>query len=140
MRIRGAKRGDHDAIVKLARQSKFVRDFSSHMFSSEAAYEKKWIRVAMKGKRIVGFTCVRHKVRAPETVLYFIGVDKDTQREGIGFELMRDLQDQSPHKRIALNVDKTNIEAIGMYTRLGYEIEHGDALNGTAHHMAKEWR
>jgi ribosomal protein S18 acetylase RimI-like enzyme len=67
-----------------------------------------WIRVAVDWSRhdkpIVGFVCVRHKVRQPETSLYFMGVDPDYKRQGIAKLLLDDMKEQCPNPRIALNV------------------------------------
>ena len=108
------------------------------MFSSEAAYEKGWIRTAWLGHNIVGFTCVRHKVLAPETILYFIAVDPLCRNEGVGQVLMKDLEQQTPHQRITLNVMHTNRDALRFYERLGYRVVAEDAVKGTAWRMVKE--
>lgn len=133
-----ALREDHDRLCQLARTSKFTRDFGAIMFSSEAAYQKGWIREARVGVGIVGFTCVRHKVRAPETVLYFIAVDPNLRGQGIGEILMQDLERQTPHRRIALNVAHENEGARRFYERLGYRVTADDAIKGTAWRMEKE--
>jgi len=136
-----ASEEDHKEIMKVAKLSPYTKDFSnSMMFSSVAAYSKGWIRIAkLEGTgEIVGFTCVRHKVRDPETVLYFIGVFNLVHSHGIGKQLMADLEEQTPHKRIALNVAKDNPRALSFYESIGFTIEHGDAIKGTANHLTKD--
>jgi len=134
---------DHAAMMKIARTSKYTSDFSNHIFSGEAMYRKNWIRYCTrplgKGNVKVGFYCVRHKVRAPETTLYFITVLPGWQGFGIGQELMRDLQAQCPNPRIILNVAKTNKLAIKFYQELGFKIEDREALKGEGIKMALEW-
>ncbi len=131
---------EHDIINKIGKQTSYCKDFGSIMFSSEGAYIKGWIRVAKiaVSGAIAGFTCVRHKVRAPETMLYFIAVVKDCNGEGIGKALMADLEKQTPHNRIALKVEKTNEHAIAFYTRLGYITESINEYGGKGILMAKQ--
>lgn len=131
---------DHDAINKIGKQTSYCKDFGSIMFSGEGSYIKGWIRVAKVAVSgvIAGFSCVRHKVRAPETMLYFIAVDDAWHGEGIGKSLMEDLEKQTPHNRIALKVEKTNEHAIAFYIRLGYIVESTNEYGGKGILMAKE--
>jgi len=129
MKVVQASRRDHDALVKLARSSRYTRDFSNHMFSGESAYEKGWIRKLVGGGKLLGFTCVRHKVRQPETTLYFIAIDPDHKRKGLGTLLLQDLMNQTPHGRIVLNVMKDNEEARSFYRKHRFT-EEGEALKG----------
>lgn len=141
--VRGATLQDHKAILQVAKQSPFTKDFSNHIFSGPALYQRGWIRVLDKSHSgvdgdIIGFTCVRHKVRAPETVLYFIGVDKAHHRQGVGDTLLADLIEQSPHRRIALNVMKTNEQARNFYLKHKFR-EDGDSLDGAGVRMVLDW-
>ncbi len=141
LRIRPATIEDHPALVKLCKTSKYTKDFSNQqMFSSEDAYQKGWIRLIYAEdtkEPPLGFTCVRHKSRSPETMLYFIVVEPDVQGLGIGRLLMQDLEKQTPHPRIALKVEKDNKEAIVVYSRLGYCVESLNEYNGKGQLMAK---
>lgn len=140
--FRVATPADHDDIFKVAKTSKYTRDFSNRMmFSSDAAYEKGWIRVATlaEGDRrgqIVGFTCVRHK-RNGKTMLYFVTVHPDLKGHGVGKDLLDDVMENSPHKTMELNVMKDN-EAVKFYERLGFTVV-GDAMKGEAWRMEKDW-
>lgn len=142
MKIRPARVDEHAELVRLARTSPYTRDFSNRMmFSSDAAYERGWIRVADDDEAIVGFTCVRHKVRSPVTVLYFIVVNPEKRGGGIGTALMEDLEFQAEahgHRWISLNVAKDNEAAIYMYEKFGYE-KRGESLKGTGWRMEKLW-
>lgn len=129
---------DHKKILQIAKQSKYTKDFGSMMFSSPEAYAKGWIRVALRGLDIVGFTCVRHKVRAPETVLYFITVDESARSQGVGWQLIEEAMASGPHKVMTLNVSKTNTRALEFYLRHGFKVV-GEAIEGTAHAMRKEF-
>lgn len=136
---RAARLDEHKALVKLAKTGFHTRDFSNAvMFSSPAAYEKGWIRVAEEEGVLLGYTCVRHKIRAPETVLYFITVAPLAKRRGVGRMLLEDLQQHSPHRRCVLNVANDNPEALAFYPRLGFKII-GTALDGHGVQFAKEW-
>ncbi len=136
--IRTATPADHKAILQVAKQSKYTKDFSNQvMFSSEAAYAKGWIRVKEVGGEIVGFTCIREKVRSPETVLYFIGVHPKVTGCGIGQELIQDIMDRTKHRCMTLNVSKDN-SAKQFYDKLGFSVV-GESLKGTGFALKKEW-
>ena len=136
--IRVATPDDHAAICVVAKTSKYTKDFSNRlMFSSDAAYAKGWILVAEHRGEILGFTCVRHKVREPVTMLYFITVHPDERGGFIGERLLKHVMQQSPHTCMALNVMKEN-RAVSFYERLGFKIA-GDAFGGEAYRMVKEW-
>lgn len=139
MSIRVATRADHEAILKIAKQHPCTRDFSNHMFSGDAAYEKGWIWVAEEAGELFGFYCVRHKVRTPATSLYFIGVDEDTRGHGLGDQLLRHMEEHSPHPRVELNVANMNPRALSFYLARGYVIA-GPALKGTGQALEKEWQ
>lgn len=137
--IRTATPADHKAILQVAKQSKYTKDFSNQvMFSSEAAYEKGWIRVYEHNGQIVGFTCIREKVRQPETVLYFIGIDAGAKGMGVGRLLIQDIMDRTKHRALALNVAKANEEARAFYDKLGFSTV-GESLGGTGLALKKEW-
>ncbi len=137
--IRKATESDHDTLVKIAKTSKYTKDFSNRMmFSGPTAYEKGWIKVAvLPGGEILGFSCVRHKVRAPETMLYFITITPERRSEFIGQRLLEEVMKDSPHKTMSLNVMKDN-RAVSFYKRLGFRIV-SDAMQGQAHRMSKEY-
>lgn len=131
---------DHEKILKLAKTSKYTKDFSNAvMFSSPAAYAKGWIRIAEnEAGEVVGFTCVRHKVREPKTVLYFLNVREDVRKQNVAKMLLDLVMSDSPHKTMQLNVMKDN-EAKGFYDRQGFQVT-GEAINGQAHQMEKVWK
>lgn len=133
---------DHKAIMEVAKQSPYTRDFSNHIFSGEAMYEKNWIKIAEykghRGSGIVGFYCVRHKVREPATTLYFLGVESGMRSEGIGAQLIHELKQDSPHRCIQLNVMKENDRAQNFYNRHGFLVVD-EALKGKAVKMELNW-
>ena len=139
-RVRQAEyEADHKLLVKLAKSHPATKDFSNEvMFSSPEHYTKGWIRVIESHGEVVGFTCVRHKVRAAETTLYFIVISPEYRRNGIGSLLLDDLRAQTPHKRIVLKCMKDNLEALAFYSKHGFVVE-ADALNGKGVMLAKEW-
>ena len=138
--LRRATVDDHKKLVKLAAQSKYTRDFSNAMmFSSEAAYEKGWILCVEDAKGdIVGLSCVRHKVRAPETMLYFLVVDAAHRKNGLAELLLNSVMLQGPHNTMRLNVMKDN-DAVGFYNKLGFKVISDEALKGEAFQMEKVW-
>ena len=139
MRVRNAHSCEHDMILAIAKTSRYTKDFSNRvMFSSDAAYEKGWIKVAESDAgEIIGFTCVRHKTRQPETMLYFITIHPEWRGQGVGKIMLDEVMDDGPHSRMALNVMKDN-EAVSFYENLGFE-RVGEAINGGAWRMEREW-
>lgn len=137
MLVRPAVFTEHKAIMNIAKLSKYTRDFSNMMFSGEAAYEKKWINVAVDDLSYLGFYCVRHKVRTPSTTLYFIGVEPYRKAGGIGQSLLNHLIENSPHPRVELNCMKDNLEALKFYECNGFEIV-GEGLKGAGWHLVWE--
>ena len=137
--VRKALPKEHKEILQVAKQSKYTKDFSNQvMFSSEAAYQKGWIQVIEQEGVIRGFYCIREKVRAPETVLYFIGVDQEAKGHGLGKRLIEHIMANTRHRRLALNVNKQNEEARAFYERLGFTVA-GESLGGEGLALFKEW-
>jgi ribosomal protein S18 acetylase RimI-like enzyme len=136
--IRVAKRAAHKEIMSVASQHRATKDFGNRNYSSVEIYQKEWIVVATIAKKIVGFYAVRHKVRVPETSLYFIGVRQDTRRDGVGTLLLEDLMERCPNPRIVLGCLKDNIEALAFYQKHGFRRE-GEALSGHGWQLVKEW-
>lgn len=120
MIIRPAKMTDHASLVNISKQSGYTKSFSNQvMFSGEEHYRKGWIWGAFEGKRAIGLACVRHKVRVPETFLYFLVVDKEHRSKGIGQALLYRLMESSPNEVLALNVAEVNTRAVQFYEGLG---------------------
>jgi ribosomal protein S18 acetylase RimI-like enzyme len=88
--------------------------------------------------KIVGFTCVRHKVRQPKTMLYYIIIAPDARRLGVGKVLLDDLIQQSPHRCIELSCLKDNAEALAFYAKHGF-VQSGESLKGKGWHLEKAW-
>lgn len=138
--VRQAQHAEHDKLLELFKTSKWTNAFGHMMFSDVKMYEKGWIRCAVTSAgNIVGAYCVRHKVRDPETSLYFITVHPIAKGVGVGHTLLVDLKERCPNKRIILNVGKVNKEAVDFYDREGFVIENDQALKGTAFKMSLEW-
>lgn len=139
MIIRKAAFIEHGSIMKIAKLSKYTRDFSNHIFSGEAMYEKGWINVAhMDFALLAGFYCVRHKTRTPATTLYFIGIDPEFKEMKVGTDLLQHMKDNSPYKCIELNCMKDNEPALKFYEKHGFK-ETGESLKGTGVHMELRW-
>lgn len=128
MLIRFANFSEHKKIVQVSKQSKFTRDFTNQIFSGEEMYLRSWITIA-EHREILGFYCVRHKIKEPVTSLYFIGVDRNQKGIGVGFKLLEHMKVNSPHKVIELNCIKENEEALIFYDRNGFKII-GEGLKG----------
>lgn len=135
MGLRPATPADHADIMKIAKQTPYTRDFSNHMFSNPVAYQREWIWVAHRRlgcTDVIGFFCVRHKVRSPATSLYFIGVDQQFRRGGVATALLKKLIELSPSGCVQLNCMKDNEPALRFYARHGFRIV-GESLAGKGH-------
>lgn len=126
----------HEELCKLAKLSKYTRDFSHMMFSGEAAYDKEWIKVYVTQGKIAGFSCVRHKVREPATSIYFIFVHPDYRGMGIGEKLLNEIIENSPHKTFHLNCEKDNTPALHFYKKHNFVIA-GESLKGRGYALEK---
>lgn len=133
---------EHVPLCKLAKTSKWTRDFSNHMFSGTHAYAREWIQGAYlyedQQDKLVGFYCVRHKVRTPATTLYFITVDPAHYRQGIAEALLGHMKEHSPHPCIELNVGVANVEAAAFYKKHGF-VEVGPSLPKQKSDGTTEW-
>lgn len=102
--VRPALPSEHNAIMRVARQTKWTKDFGNQvMFSSAASYAKEWVLVAVKEEEgIVGFACFRIKKRTAATVLYFVGVDEKQRKQGIGWALIEAMMRRVPETHCLL--------------------------------------
>lgn len=137
--VRDGRVEDHKELVKVAKTSPYTGDFSNRvMFSSDAAYDKGWIRVIYKDGEILGYYCVRHKSRGEKaTALYFITVRPEWRSKNLGLILLEDMKARSPAGIIQLNVAKKNEAARRFYERHGFTVT-GESLGGAGWSM--EWR
>lgn len=131
---------DHAELVSLARKSPYTSAFSSIMFSGAAAYKKGWIRLAeMENEGVVAMSCVRHKVREPKTSLYFLIVHPMMRGLHLGSLMLHDVEEQSPHQCVQLNVNKNNSGARIFYEYHDYVVTNERAMNGAGWGMEKSW-
>lgn len=128
----------HSEILKLAKESKYTKDFGHMMFSGKEMYDKGWISIALKDDDddIVGFSCVRHKVRQPATSIYFIGVSNKVRNKGIGTKLLKQIERTTPHKVLELNCEKDNDEALSFYRKHGFDAIE-ESLKGKGYKLRK---
>jgi ribosomal protein S18 acetylase RimI-like enzyme len=137
MQVRTATREDHAALVKLAAKSKYTKSFSSMMFSNEGIYAKGWITLVEAEGNPVGLLCVRHKVRSPKSIIYFMVTHPDYRGQGIGKLMMDDLEEKTPHKTIELSVMNDNPGGRAFWERMGFE-PVGEAYKGKGTQMEKQ--
>lgn len=121
MLVQIANISDHKSIYYVASRSKYTRGFSNRIYSGPKMYARGWIGVYRNSvKKTVGFVCLRHGTRNGWTTIYDLGVLPEYERRGIGSALAQWALNTSPHKRVHLNVDRSNERAILFYTALGY--------------------
>jgi ribosomal protein S18 acetylase RimI-like enzyme len=134
--VRPATKADHATLCKIAKQSKYTSSFSSMMFSGDVAYEKGWITVAEDNGVPVGLLCIRHKVREPKTIIYFMVTDHGAQCCGAGAAMLDYLKANTPHPIIELSVMKDNAKGLRFWTNNGF-VTVGEAYEGKGLQM--EW-
>lgn len=117
LKIRPLAFAEHSEAMNIASQNSVTKGFSHMMFSGKPMYDNNWIAGAFKGKKLVGFICIRHLVRKAYTSLYYVGVDIDHQRDGVGGQLLNWVWNTSPHKEIRLKCQKDNAVALDFYDR-----------------------
>lgn len=121
----------HASIVAVSKTTKWTRDFTNQMFSSPERYVEGTVyaaRVSDGGLPgpIVGFACVRHLKRRPETNVYFVGVAPEWRSLGVGEQLLRRIAADSPHKNVVLKVAQDNSRARSFYERMGFIVRDSD--------------
>ena len=144
MTIQAVNESWHDQLVALAKSSPYTKDFSNRlMFSSDDAYRKGWIcgtfltePAGTRQLKPIAMSCVRHKTRVPETMLYFVVVHPKYRQEGHAMRLLRWVMLRSPHDKMALNVMKDNKPALAFYAKNGFQVD-GEAMQGEALRMSR---
>lgn len=125
-RIEKAQYHVHDLeICRIARQSRYTRDFTSHRFFRESireTYAKGEVGVALELGRVVGFVYVKHlRIKSrPYSVIHYMGVDEAWRGLGIGERLLDWALASSPHKRIQLSCEHSNQPGMKFYEAAGY--------------------
>lgn len=121
VKVRCAKPSEHEAILKVARTSKYLGGFGNSIYSGPDRYAVGAIGIAKIGRKVVGFVCLRHAVRKPQTTVYDIGTLPEYKKKGVGKAIIDWVMEQSPWNRIVLNVDVRNKEAIDFYKKIDFK-------------------
>ena len=123
MKIRTATMEDRENIFnEFCKKSKYVYDFTNKIsYSNEEVFRKGWVLVAEEAGKLLGFISFRHKVRSPESTLYFLMTSEEARGKGIAKALMEAMMESSQHTKMRLNVMKNN-NALGFYLKQGFDI------------------
>lgn len=121
----------HASIVAVSKTTRWTRDFTNQMFSSPERYAEGTVYAACVSDGglhgpVVGFACVRHLKRRPETNVYFVGVAPEWRSLGVGEQLLRRIAADSPHKNVILKVAQDNTHARSFYERMGFIVRDSD--------------
>jgi ribosomal protein S18 acetylase RimI-like enzyme len=134
----GCRETDHQALVRISRRFPATRAFSAMWFSGAENYAKQQIRVARLDDQLVGFSMVHERVRPPAVAtLHFLAVSPECHRRGVASILLQELEQNTRHPVVVLNVLRSNEAAVALYHRHGYQIV-GPSLEGQGHRMEKE--
>lgn len=137
MIVRLGQEDELKQLLRIARASRYTKDFSNRIYSGTEAFNRGQVLVAQQtpDSSLLGFVSFRHCVRKPQTTVYFIAVDPGHRSLGIGETLLVDLLERSPHSRIVLNCENSNTDALRFYYRLGFE-----ELEARSKDITLEWR
>lgn len=114
-------------ICALARQSKYTRDFASHMFfraDIQNTYAKGEVGAAIQHGKVVGFVYCKHlkTKNRPYSVIHYMAVDPSCHGRGIGRRLLDWALSASPHGRVQLSCEHSNINGMKFYERCGFQV------------------
>ena len=114
---------DTRALVRLDRRCfKPIDAFAWYEFLGLCLWPTVISLKAVAGDRIVGFVAGDPRPHEGHTIIVTIGVDPDWQGRGIGEQLMRAVEDRSALARLQLMVRVSNVAALKLYRKLGYDI------------------
>jgi ribosomal-protein-alanine N-acetyltransferase len=114
---------DTRALVRLDRRCfKPIDAFAWYEFLGLCLWPTVISLKALAGDRIVGFIAGDPRPHEGHTIIVTIGVDPDWQGRGIGEQLMRAVEDRSALARLQLMVRVSNVAALKLYRKLGYDI------------------
>jgi len=126
MNILIAQWKDDSKIQKIAKQSKFTRDFCSILFVRQnirAWYKEGVVGKAVNAKgEILGFICAKHLIRKPHTTIYYMGVALEHRGKGVGKRLLQWALKQSPWGKLQLVCEEGNAEGSKFYDALGFQV------------------
>ena len=92
------------------------------MFEGELAADNSLYLMAVEGERLLGYAGMQYVL--DEFYIENIAVDPGCRRQGVGLALMEALIAQAREMGgafVTLEVRPSNVGALGLYTRLGFE-------------------
>jgi ribosomal protein S18 acetylase RimI-like enzyme len=123
--IRRAVPADVPALTAVERVAFSSDALSARSFKSLIASATADLMVAEQSAEIRGYALVLYRAKSTVGRVYSIAVDPDKVRAGIGSRLLRAAEEACADQgmsRVRLEVDESNLAAISMYTRFGYQI------------------
>jgi ribosomal protein S18 acetylase RimI-like enzyme len=122
--VRTADRSDIREIADVVKRcGKYVRDYSG-IRDLETYYDRGWVYAAQLDDDgpIVGFCVCRHNVRNEWSTIYEIGTVPEARGRGVARSLVVVAGSQSPHRRLRLVVDATNVDALRFYASMAFKL------------------
>ena len=122
MKLREWTDGDLERIAQMER-AYFAGDaWTEKMLRDTMASPYSWTVLAEEGGKVCGYACLMTLFETAE--LLNIAVDSEFRRRGIADLLMKALHDKATElsaERVMLEVRKSNLPAIGLYVKHGYQ-------------------
>lgn len=145
--IRDCKAADLIALVALEQRCFDTDRLSKRSFSYWIKAKHRVFMVVEHDSQIIGYGLVIMRKGTRLARLYSIAIDKNIEGKGVGRQLMLALEKQTVDAGklfLRLEVEKTNVRAIGLYESMGYKIfgdyAHYYENNGDAFRMQKPIR
>ena len=89
------------------------------MISKEILSETDSIYNYMDGEKVLGYLEIRLVDEVIDVMNLF--VNEDQRRKGIATKLMNEMFEKEEYSRVMLEVNENNIEAIKLYSKLGFK-------------------
>ena len=122
MKLREWTDGDLERIAQMERASFAGDAWTEKMLRDTMASPYSWTVLAEEDGKVCGYACLMTLFETAE--LLNIAVDSEFRRRGIADLLMKALHNKATElsaERVMLEVRKSNLPAIGLYAKHGYQ-------------------
>ncbi|MCC7208856.1 MAG: ribosomal protein S18-alanine N-acetyltransferase [Anaerolineae bacterium] len=117
---------DLQAVLRLEKRVFPLDAYGRYEFLNLYRWGRETFLVAVQGERLVGYVAALLNDSEKEGYIASVAVDPEQRRAGLGTRLMNTVVDKLRAEgvaSVALHVRAENEPAIGMYRRLGFDVE-----------------